>query len=204
MVGEIIYRKAGLEDVGAITEFVVGCIRFAFTQKTILGPQDYYKSDVFPKDYLQIRQNSLSNPTTMSSIAIDSETSQVIGYIEFGPKKPYLKDLDCQSEILCYFVGPQMQGQGVGKALLANIIQLAHNSRTFTVGHNSIGILTLRGNPSIAGFYKKIGVFPAQEYEFNVSLENLFSMKSGILITLFFSSTGRLNQYWYYSSSLGR
>ncbi|PWN31427.1 uncharacterized protein FA14DRAFT_96243 [Meira miltonrushii] len=176
MVGKINYRKAEIEDVGAVADFVVGCIRFAFTQKMKLGPQEYYKSDKFPEDYLQIRQNSLGSPTTMSSMAIDSETNQVVGYIEFGPKKAYLKDLDCQSEILCYFVGPQTQGQGVGRALLANIIQLANDSGKFTIGHNSVGILTLRGNPSITGFYKRIGAFPAQDHDWNVSTERFALM----------------------------
>lgn len=169
MVGQYVYRKAEKEDLNAITDFVVGCIRYAFTVKNILGPQEYYKSDVFPKDYYKIRQGSLDKPTTLSSMAIDPVTNNVVGYIEFGPKKPYFEKMDCTSEILCYFVGSQTQGKGVGRHLLANIIQQAHNTKTFSIGQESVGVLTLRGNPSITTFYKKIGAYPVEEYDFNVS-----------------------------------
>lgn len=195
MVGKIIYRKAEIEDVNIVADFVVGCIRYAFTKKSILGPQEYYKSDKFPEDYLEIRRNSLSTITTMSSIAIDSETNQVVGYIEFGPKKSYLKDIDCQSEILCYFVDPQTQGKGVGRALLANIIQLAHDSGKFQIGKENIGVLTLKGNPSITGFYQRIGAIPVQEHEWNVSFEKfVFDMKRRQCSDFFFSNN-RQAQY---------
>jgi GNAT superfamily N-acetyltransferase len=170
MADTLIYRKAETEDLSVVTDFVVGCIRYAFTRTLKLGPQEYYASDIFPLDYYGIRQKSLSNPTTLSSMAIDPETNQVVGYIEFGPKKPYFKDIDCQSEILCYFVSNQIQGKGVGKHLLGNIIQQALDNDTFSLGQDSVGILTLKGNPSITTFYKRIGAFPVQEHEWNVSL----------------------------------
>lgn len=170
MADTLIYRKAGIEDAPKIRDFGVACLRFAFTQKIKLGPQEYYHSDQFPVDYLKTRQKNLSNPTTLTRMAIDPQTNKMVGYIEFGPKKPYFDDYDCKSEILCYFVGNQLQGKGVGYNLLANVVQQAHDSKTFVIGQENVGILTLKDNPTIETVYKRMGAVPVGEFDFDVSL----------------------------------
>lgn len=169
MSNTLTYRKAELEDAPKIRDFCVACLRFAFTQKNKLGPQEYYKSDQFPKDYLKTRQKNLSNPTTLTRMAIDPQTNNLVGYIEFGPKKPYFNDFDCKSEILCYFVDNRLQSKGVGFNLLGSLVQQAHDSKSFVIGQENVGVLTLRDNPTIETVYKRMGAVPVGDFDFDVS-----------------------------------
>lgn len=169
MTVNVIYRKATIDDANIITNFAIGVIRHTFTVKQQIGPQEYILSKKHEEDYLIIRQKTLEKSTTISRIAIDPISNIIVGYIEFGPKNIYFDDLKCEYEILCFFVDPKFQGKGVGKYLLSTVIQEGHESGAFTIGQDSIGIMTMEGNQTVTAFYEKIGMVIAKYLKFSVS-----------------------------------
>lgn len=173
-VGNLSYREAGIRDVEAITEFVVKCKRMAYSHRVHFVSKcelEYLVSNIFPQDYFNYRIKSLNKCTTVARIAIDSETERIVGYIEFGLKNQYFDDIGCSSEILCYFVDPDIIGRGVGTNLLVGLLKQSRDQGSFVVGKESIGIMTGRGNPFIDTVYKKIGAYPIKDVDHSVSVE---------------------------------
>ncbi|PWN86750.1 hypothetical protein FA10DRAFT_269857 [Acaromyces ingoldii] len=150
-----------------ISDFLINCIRTAFTRDLKLGPQEYLASTEFEVDYLGHRKASLGDDRNLTKIAFEETSGDTAGYIEFGPPKAYLDGLGCRYELLCFFTSPSMLGKGVGSNLLWTILRDAIALRDFRLGVDSIGIQTIKGNPSVSTFYRKIGACVIKETSFS-------------------------------------
>lgn len=167
----VILRAASLADAAMVSEFLINCIRTAFTRDLKLGPQEYLASTEFEADYLGHRKASLGDEHNLVKIAFEETSGKTAGYIEFGPPKTYLDGLGCRFELLCFFTSPSLLGKGVGSKLLWTILRDAIALRDLRLGVDSIGIQTIKGNPSVSTFYRKIGACVIKEASFSVRTE---------------------------------
>lgn len=147
-----------------IAQFVVNCLREAFTKNFILGPQEIFKSKEFEQAYQVYRHKMISNPLNICRILRDASTKEILGYAELGPKKDFVGKDHIDFEIICLFCHPSMKGKGIGTFMISFLFKEMANLGRLIAGQHTVGVMTLSGSP-FKRFYLKIGAKKESEHE---------------------------------------
>lgn len=164
-------RDVRMDEVDAISNFIVGCIRTHFN-KHQLGPYEYFSTDAFRQDYQRYRHAAISNPQIIKRIITcstnEESVEEIVAYVEFGPPKAYFDSLNIKWEILCLFSKTSAIGSGLGTTALAVALEEAIASMGLVLGRDTIGVQTVQGNPSIE-YYRHLGAEHKVDMPFSVS-----------------------------------
>lgn len=142
-------RWAGVADALRIAEVHVRCWKVAYRG---LLPQDLLDS-LDPQQRVRRGEATLEQggwPAGGTLIA--EEADRLVGFAKLCPTRDDDQDPATVGEVASFYVSPEVWGQGVGRALMAN------SSETFVAaGFLTASLWVLDSNARAIGFYEALG-----------------------------------------------
>ena len=119
-----------------------------------------------PDDGARVRQSFLTRPWQRMLVAVDPDTSGIVGYASFGPETDVLDapwphpltaggESGRVAELYALYVHPSWWSTGTGRALMERVL-----ARTAQAGFHAIVLWVLRDNQRARRFYERAGFAP--------------------------------------------
>lgn len=144
-------RPAGVEDTARIAEINVKTWKSAY--RGLIDDNFLNNRNITPQRCENWRQIIAAGQTIF--LAAENDEGIVCGYLWGG--KGRSKILPLEWEIFAFYVLPEFQGQGFGRALFAAFRQ--------KIGHQPFYLYALKGNRKAEAFYLRQGARRAAEFD---------------------------------------